>query len=260
MKLKPFAATAISLVFLASPALAGKQSPALTGNDISYPQCGATIPTGQAFGIVGVNGGKASNLNACFPAQLAWAKGSKGGTSQPKAAVYVNTGNPGDVYVTNPSIVSYWPNTGSNTFGNCTGGNDSACAYEYGKYMAQKDAAYVAQTDPTTRFVYWLDVETGNSWNVDKATNQADLIGMVDYFKTIGSQVGIYSTSYQWSQIAGSVTDSTNPLAGLNNWRPGARNLTSAQSNCSLAPLTIGGAVTLTQYTPSTLDYDFSCK
>src|SRR6478609_8720988 len=104
-----------------------------TGNDVSYPQCGRALPVGAAFGIVGVNGGKASTLNPCFAAQLAWAKQSVGGTGQPAAAVYVNTGNPGDVYLTTPSSVSFWPSGGANSFGVCSGGNTAACAYEYGR-------------------------------------------------------------------------------------------------------------------------------
>lgn len=41
-------------------------APAVTGNDISYPQCGAAFPSSPAFGIVGVNGGLANDLNPCL--------------------------------------------------------------------------------------------------------------------------------------------------------------------------------------------------
>jgi hypothetical protein len=34
-----------------------------TGNDVSYPQCGHTLPSGQAFGIVAVNEGVANTTN-----------------------------------------------------------------------------------------------------------------------------------------------------------------------------------------------------
>ena len=36
------------------------------GNDVSYPQCGSTLPGAPAFGIVGVNGGLANDLNPCL--------------------------------------------------------------------------------------------------------------------------------------------------------------------------------------------------
>ncbi|WP_337587578.1 hypothetical protein [Crystallibacter crystallopoietes] len=67
----------------------------LLGNDISWPQCNKALPEGQAFGIVGVNGGLANNTNPCFAEQLDWAEQSTGGTGQPLVALYVNTANPG---------------------------------------------------------------------------------------------------------------------------------------------------------------------
>jgi hypothetical protein len=256
MRLLALALASLSLI--ASPAFAGRLPAVLTGNDVSYPQCNGALPKGAAFGIVGVNGGKASTPNPCFATELAWAKHSAGGTKQPPAAVYVNTGNPGDVYVTDPTQVSYWPKVGDNKFGPCTGGNDVACAYEYGKYMAAKDAVNVKAVDPTIAYTYWLDVETANSWNYDLTTNEADLEGMVDYFTSIGSTVGLYSTSYQWGQIVGSVRLGS-VLEGKNSWIPGASSLAGAQANCSSAALTAGGQVTIAQYVSRALDYDFSC-
>src|ERR1700722_18624978 len=73
-----------------------------TGNDVSYPQCGSSLPTSPALRIVGVTGGLANDLNPCFgpsssfpkysASELYWAVASSvGGTSQPKASLYVNT-------------------------------------------------------------------------------------------------------------------------------------------------------------------------
>jgi hypothetical protein len=52
--------------FAASPSAGG-----VVGNDVSWPQCGKTLPSGQAFGIVGVIGGLANNTNPCFATELA---------------------------------------------------------------------------------------------------------------------------------------------------------------------------------------------
>lgn len=87
------------LILLASnftpvPVQAAKPGSQSVGNDISYPQCGTTLPAKQAFGIVGVNGRAATKTNQCRGEQLEWAYRSVGGTSQPKARLYVNTANP----------------------------------------------------------------------------------------------------------------------------------------------------------------------
>lgn len=248
----------------------------LVGNDVSWPQCGKTLPSGQAFAIVGVTGGLANNTNPCLAEQLAWAARSTGGTAQPKVALYVNTANPGHEG-------SWWPSSNiypddsdvevPNPYGACEpegegeGAVDLACSYMYGYAKAYDDATIRGVTDPGT-YIWWLDVETGNSWQTDTALNRATLEGMVDYFKSItaggkdaegkDAGVGIYSTSYQWGIIAGTVPSSSS-LTGLPSWLAGARTLRGAKSNCSLPGLTPGSPVTVTQYVSARLDYDYSC-
>lgn len=100
------------------------------GNDISYPQCGKTLPTGQGFGIVGVNGGIATTTNPCLSTELLWANLSFGTLNQTKVQLYVNTGNPGGL-----NTVS-WPKNNTDPVGNispnpngtCDGSDSLACA------------------------------------------------------------------------------------------------------------------------------------
>ena len=183
--------------------------------------------------------------------------------------LYVNTGNPG--------LAGQWPtnntdprgNTAPNPFGTCDGSVSNACAWQYGWNRAVDDvqnkfipAAQAGAVDTIPAdYPWWLDVETTNSWDsgsTDALTrNRVDLEGMVSYFQSLGITVGIYSTNFQWGTIVGDVPADSN-LNGLHNWRPGASDLTGAQSNCSLDPLTTGGTVTMTQYTTN-FDYDYSC-
>jgi hypothetical protein len=252
----------IANVFLLSgaTAFAAKTTAApatLLGNDISWPQCNKTLPKGQAFGIVGVNNGLANNTNPCFATQLSWALASSGGTGQPKAALYVNTANPGLGGSWWPSSNDYGGSTIDNPYGTCNHSDTAACAYMYGYAKAYDDANIRGVNNPSS-YLWWLDVETINSWESNKTANKADLEGMNAYFQSIGASVGLYSTSYQWSQIAGSVDPSSN-LYNLKSWVPGARNESAAKSNCSLPPLTAGGNVALTQFVSKNLDYDYSC-
>jgi hypothetical protein len=266
------AATVLSFSVLPVSAAPKNQANNNIGYDISYPQCFRVLPTKQAFGIVGVNGGLANTTNSCLVKQLQWANNSTGQTSQPKVQLYVNTANPGGLDT--PS----WPkdnldaytNTPANPYGNCDGSNSLACSWKYGWDRALEDvglrfvpAAYQAGiSSNAASYTWWLDVETINTWQAggedSTQKNAAALEGMAAYFQSLGAKVGLYSTTAQWGQIAGSVTQGSN-LTGLPNWRPGARSLNSARSNCGLPPLTAGGKVVITQYLMSNLDYNYSC-
>jgi hypothetical protein len=254
-----------------TPTATDTPTPTITkvGNDISYPQCGQTLPNGQGFGIVGINGGIATTTNPCLSTQLLWAEGSLGTSNQAKVQLYVNTGNPG--------LEGRWPtnntdpagNTAPNPFGTCNGTITNACAWQYGWNRAVDDvqnkfipAAQAAAVDATpSDYPWWLDVETANSWDSGSSDaltrNRVDLEAMVSYFKSQGIKVGIYSTSTMWATIVGDVPSDSN-LNGLANWRPGATNLADAQTNCSLTSLTSGGIIALTQFTGS-FDNDYSC-
>jgi putative cell wall-binding protein len=144
---------------------------ALVGNDISFPQCGSSFPTGQAFGIVGVNDGRPDTLDPCLgppvsgtsstpqpsyaKSELYWAVStSTGKSAQAKASVYVNTADPGNVFT--GTLVADWPTSGSTPYGTCTtttvttssgpqtaGQNSPACAWEYGSKKAAQDISWL---------------------------------------------------------------------------------------------------------------------
>jgi hypothetical protein len=253
--------TTLGLVLLGSgPATAAPaRSSGPVGIDVSWPQCGKTLPKQPAFAIVGVNNGLANTTNPCLATQLAWAGTAKApaATSQPRVALYVNTANPGLLGSWWPTSNTYMGTDVANPYGDCATRDFKVCSYMYGYAKAYDDANLRGVSNPAS-YLWWLDVETGNTWQPDKAANIADLEGMTAYFRSIGAPVGLYSTGSQWGQIAGSVP-STSPLAGLPSWLAGARSLTGATSTCSLPGLTPGSRVALTQYVSAGLDYDFPC-
>jgi hypothetical protein len=279
----------------------GSGSGTPTGNDVSYPQCGSSLPVGEAFGIVGLNGGLANDLNACFgpsssypsyaQSELYWAAASASGTTaQPKASLYVNTADPGDMY--NGQPVGDWPTSGGNaTYGACTtttvasggslytvGQDSPACAWQYGEDRAAQDASWLTEeaaavdgqhpavsvSDQAGAYPWWLDVETANSWQSGASGQQmnvADLQGMVAGLEAAGvTRIGVYSTSSQWETVTGGTTSAASgSLFGLPDWIPGARTVSGAESNCSLAAFT-GGQVLVTQWTSHGVDGDYSCR
>jgi len=282
------AAVAVAMLGASSPVgarstTASTTTASTTGNDISYPQCGRTFPSGQAFGIVGVNGGLANRLNPCLgeyngglsTSELFWAWGSTGSPKLPKAALYVNTADPGTGVAdwpknnTDLNGVSEAPGTHLNPdpYGSCNGLDSQACAWQYGWDRAAQDidwlvaaATQVGVASTPSAYRWWLDVETGNSWETGSsglANNVADLQGMVAAFTATGTgaSVGIYSTSYQWGQITGG--SRAGNLGGLSDWIPGARTLSGAKSNCSLTGFT--GSVMITQWFGKPYDGDWAC-
>jgi hypothetical protein len=268
-----------------------------TGYDISYPQCGTSFPSSTAFGIVGVNGGGlASDLNPCLgPAssytqsELYWAVAtSNGGSSQPKASLYVNTADPGNVY--NGSPIADWPTAGTTPdYGTCmmttvttssgtytVGANSQACAWQYGYNKASQDAAWLTSAAgaingqspltpvPTSpgSYPWWLDVETANTWQsgtTGQAMNVADLQGMIAALKAANvATVGAYSTSSQWNTITGGTTSASGSLWQIPNWIAGARTLSGAKSNCSQTSFTGAASISVTQWA-SHPDGDYAC-
>jgi hypothetical protein len=252
-----------SLAIASAPTLtayAASTSGTPSGNDISYPQCDKTLPAQQAFGIVGVNEGLANTTNPCLPDQIAWAQNSSGSTRQPRVSFYVNTANPGNLKVTDWPADNYDPVNDvavRDPYGACTGGDNRACAWQYGWNIAELDAQTRGISNPG-RYRWWLDVETITSWEPSTRNNRADLEGMVAYFRHIGGTVGIYSMASQWGQIV-KIVPSTSSLYRLPDWIPGARTLARAKANCRLTPLTGRGIVTVTQWTASKTNHDYSC-
>lgn len=266
------AAAALSLSLAVVAASPSGAAPSVKGGstlgiDVSWPQCGQTLPTGHAFGIVGINGGLATTTNRCLAEQLRWAATAKGGTVQDRVQLYVNTANPGGLGTAS------WPTSSiaGNPHGACDGGDTIACAWQYGWNRAREDvddrfipAARSAGISPDpSEYVWWLDVELENTWKTggseaDKASNRAVLEGMTEHFESRGARVGLYSTGYQWGEIAGTVPASSS-LAGRDNWRPGGSSRRNAERACSASPLTPGGRVVLAQFVSGGLDYNVSC-
>jgi hypothetical protein len=228
--------------------------PGTNGHDISHPQCDKRPPVESAFGIVGINHGSPFSTNPCLRAQYRWAAG------MPSPAVYVNTGNPA------PASAYYWPAAGRSDPALCVDSKsttDPGCAYNYGWHAAayaltaglQLGSAVLGRT-------WWLDVETGNTWNGNGTANTAMLQGMLDYLRHHGvARVGLYSTGYQWQKITGGYTASTaadyrtawsprvTPDYPLNNaplWVAGGGNSGSAPAKCSTS--FTGGPTEMVQF------------
>ena len=252
--------TAAVLMLVTGPAYAGghkpKPAPAPATYDVSYPQCGKTLPAPADGGIVGVNGGVVLSANPCLGTEWAWAV--SGTTYAP--AFYANTGNPG------PAYSSHWP-SGQTTPRVCDGSNSADCSFDYG-YNYAKDAFAKASsvTSSPASVQWWLDVETGNSWETlesaygqtatARANDRASLAGAVAALQEANvAWIGIYSTSYQWTQITGG---SDSQFAAQPVWVAGVGSLSTAQRNCSSTSFT-GCRVTLTQYAQSGYDADYHC-
>jgi hypothetical protein len=192
---------------------------------------------------------------------------------------YMNTANPA------PHSSYYWPASGSSDPALCKdagSATDPGCAYDYGWHAAANAlsstisalaSAGIPGSAATTR-TWWLDVETGNTWNSTGSANAADLQGSIDYLRSQGiPAVGVYSTAYQWTTITGGYTTSTASsyakawqpeftsaygIAGSPDWIAGASSARQAAANCRRS--FTGVAVALAQYPSGGFDADLRCS
>lgn len=251
---------AVASLLLGAPAARADQQAAertdtvVLGADVSWPQCGGTLPDNAAFAVVGVNGGTPRTGNPCLGMQLAWAAHPSPASVRVSPALYVNTDLSGRDW---PASNLHAGSRVDNPYGECDGGMSAACAYAYGWVNAYDDVNLRNVPEPSHHW-WWLDVEIENAWSADRALNRAVLEGMTDYFTGIGAQVGIYSTGYQWGQIVGAVPQTSN-LYRLPGWLGGALDTDTARAACSAAPLTGGGHVAMVQFIAGDFDANYPC-
>src|SRR5438309_929165 len=191
------------------------------GNDISWPQCGGAFPAQAGFGIVGVTGGRPFTQNPCLAAEWQWALSNRGAP-----AYYMNISNPGTA---DPS-----------------GYGASAAAY------ALNYASSATGSSSAVNHVWWIDVETANTWSSNQAANAAVVQGALTYLKQhTAKSVGIYSTGYQWGVITGAVH------LGAPVWAAGASSAASAPSMCGTG--FTGKPVKVVQFPDGAYDGDYRC-
>jgi len=242
------AAAALVLAGLVAPrtALAAGPFPAgVWGNDISWPQCNGAYPSGFSFLVVGVNDGYPTTTNPCLGSEWARAR-----TGPFPATVYINTDNP-------PSSRPRFAAGNAGPAGSCT--QVSTChMYNYG-VAAAANAYATARQQGIVSPIWWLDVETGNWWMPwgtpsasDQALNAAVLQGNIDYLRSQAVTVGIYSTRYQFGQIAGSYSP------GVPVWLADYDTSTPAD-DCHPWKGFGGGQVWMVQIGPGQFDTDYSC-
>ena len=207
-------------------AMAIGTSPAIHNGivDVSWPNC-TDPPSGLiAHGILGVTGGLNFRPNPCLATERTWF-----GSYQ----AYMNTGYPGvrtsQRYASSPRQCSL---------------SDVRClAYNYGFHAARYALQYAALQNVHAS-MWWLDVETENSWSTDILANQAMIAGAIAAIPqaTLIGRVGIYSTPYQGSVITGGWEN------GLPEWiGTGETNSTAAALACKQSSFT-GGPRLLSQY------------
>lgn len=231
----------MSLMVVATPAEAAARSihssgsvypSGATGYDVSWPNCTAKPPTHPTFGIVGVSDGTGYSQSPCLAKQAAWF---------PNLSLYVNTGWYDQSPYVNPSSPKV-----------CATGDNNCLAYNYG-YNAGLYALNYANSQNIHSSTWWLDVETGNTWNTDTTQNRNSLQGEYDALMANGvTTVGVYSTTSQWDTITGT---------WLNNWpnwgATTVRTASKAATFCSGHQFT-GGPTYLIQFSGS-LDQDYAC-
>lgn len=206
--------------------------------DVSWPNC-SYRPT-QLFqaGIVGVTDGLDFRPNPCLVKETTWFE---------HYALYMNTGYPGETY--GKKYLST-PLSCAKSY------QQSQClAYNYG-YNAAVYAIQYASIRGVHASIWWLDVETDNSWTTSDSVNQAVLVGAVDAIsqQIPFSTVGFYSDSYQWNTIVGTSWQNELPV-----WLgTGSVTASAAREACSESGFT-GGSVWLSQYTQG-LDKNVTCS
>jgi hypothetical protein len=208
-----------------------------TGYDISWPQCGGAYPSPPyALDVVGVTNGRALTHNPCLSSEQQWGRAGF-------RSLYMNLNAPplnDPAGLTGPA-------------GTCAAGDTGCLAYNYG-FNAAGDALAYATAQGAVAAIWWIDVETANSWDSNQFNNGRTIQGALDALSRNGVLAGIYSTSHQFGIIAGSYAPAV-PV-----WVATGSTFATAVAFCDPSHAFGGGRIFLTQYGDSTgYDRDYAC-
>ncbi len=203
--------------------------------DVSWPNCKSIPTTDFQEGVIGVTGGLDFKPNPCLTKETTWFS---------RYALYMNTGYPGRSY---GKKYMNSPQQCGSTDDECLAYNYGFAAAAYGTRLAAQDGAY---SD-----LWWLDVETDNSWTNNTQVNRAVLEGAVAAIRqnSLFAQVGIYSTPSQWATITGKWHNHLPAWIGT-----GLLTAQSAAKQCHTKAFT-GGSFWVSQYTTK-LDINVTCS
>ncbi len=246
----PLAAlSALAVIALTASAGSAQTAPSdpyttgTTGYDVSYPNCSAT-PSG-AFGIVGVNGGRPFTNNSCLGAEyLAAPAPTALNPGTPYPSLYINTAYSG-AYRKNilPDCSSQSTSVSSKS--------SLQQAWAIGCSEAETSITDATSAGISTSAVamWWLDVETGNSWSSSNLTlNQYAIQGAVTRLLTVNANVGVYSDGSYWTTITGG-----------NSWTPsGLAADWTAAGGCTAA-FTASAVWLAQQGSVNGVDSDLAC-
>jgi hypothetical protein len=147
------------------------------------------------------------------------------------------------------------PQALSGPAGQCTGNNTGCMAYNYG-YNAAVDAFQYGSSHGVRAGLWWIDVETANTWDINTANNDLTVQGALDALAAQGVVAGIYSTSFQWHVIAG------NFAPRVPEWIATGADAATAQQFCDgTHSFGAGGVPWLTQFgtAGNAFDQDYAC-
>jgi len=207
------------------------------GYDVSFPECGGRMPPPSAFVMVGLSGGKMFTENPCLRDQFGWAR-----SGNSVAGVYINVNAP------EPEEMAYLARDAGDR---CHAGDGGCELFEWGRRGATA-AFNLAHHAGVSAPMWWLDVETLNTWLPDTNANALIVQGAISALRHHGLGVGIYSTYLMYPRILGGWN------AGLPIWVAGPDDGLSAQATCNGSPFG-GGQPWLVQYPRGAFDGDLIC-
>ncbi|MGI9155021.1 MAG: hypothetical protein ACR2FG_00030 [Marmoricola sp.] len=223
----------------AGDATSGHLVPPRYGIDLSWPQCGTTLPgISLDFAVIGLTDGYAGTVSPCLSEQVAWAH-----SQHLRVSLYVVPSSPNAATLAKAARL-----------GPCAVTEQRCSDYHAGVLQARHALAAARAAHLRTNG-WWLDVEESahnTLWSENTAANVAVLRGWVATLRKAHGHVGVYSTGGYWSMI----TDDWQTR--LPQWvAVGLAGIGAARSACSL-PFT-DGPVVMTQWLTGPYDGNVLC-